>query len=40
MRKAVTPNCDKELLNCISECVLKVLNGNIALTVYNKRNSR
>ena len=31
LRKAVISNCNKELLNCISECVLNVLNGNIKL---------
>jgi len=32
LRKAITSNCDRDLFNCIIECVLNVLNGNIALT--------
>jgi len=32
LRKAIISNCNKELVNCISECVLNVLNGNIKLT--------
>ena len=32
LRKAIISNCDRDLENCISECVLKVLNGNVALT--------
>jgi len=31
LRKALITNCNKELVNCISECVLNVLNGNIIL---------
>ena len=30
--KAILSNCDRDLLNCISECVLNVLNGNVPLT--------
>jgi len=30
--KALITNCNKELVNCISECVLNVLNGNIQLS--------
>jgi len=32
LRKALINNCNKELVNCKSECVLNVLNGNIRLT--------
>ena len=32
LRKAIISNCDRDLVNCISECVLNVLNGNVALT--------
>ena len=32
LRKAIVSNCNKDLGNCISECVLKILNGNIKLT--------
>ena len=37
IRKAIISNCDREILNCISECVLNVLNGNIALRGCEKR---
>ena len=36
LRKAILSNCDKEPVNCISECVLNILNGNIALTGCEK----
>ena len=32
LRKAIISKCNKELVNCISECVLIVLNSNIKLT--------
>ena len=32
LRKALITNCNKELVNCIRECVLNVLNGNIRLS--------
>jgi len=35
--KVIIPFCDKDLVNYVSECVLNVLNGNIALTVCEKR---
>jgi len=38
LRKAIISNCNKELANCISECVLNVLNGNIKLTCCKARN--
>jgi hypothetical protein len=31
LRKAVISNCDRNLMNWINECVLNILNGNIAL---------
>jgi len=37
LRKAIISNCNKELVNCTSECVLNVLNGNIKLTGCNTR---
>ena len=37
LRKAIISNCDRDLLNCISECVLNVLKGNVALTGSVKR---
>ena len=32
LRKAIISKCDKELVNCSSECVSNVLNGNLKLT--------
>jgi len=32
LRKALITNCNKELVNFISECVLNVLNGNLKLS--------
>ena len=32
LRNPLITNCNKELVNCISECVLHVLNGNITLS--------
>ena len=37
LRKAIISNCDRDLVNCISERVLNVLNGNFALTGFEKR---
>jgi len=37
LRKAIISNCDRDLVNCIRECVLNVLNGNVTLTGYLKR---
>jgi len=37
LRKAIISKCNKELVNCISECVLNVLNGNIKLTGCDTR---
>jgi len=37
LRKAITSNCNKELVNSISECILNVLNGNVKLTGCNTR---
>jgi hypothetical protein len=36
LRKAIISNCNQELLNCISECILNVLNGNLCQTALNK----
>jgi len=35
LRKAIVSNCNKKLVNCLSECFLNVLNGNIQLSVCN-----
>jgi len=37
LRKAIISKCNKELVNCISECVLNGLNGNINLTGCDMR---
>ena len=37
LRKAIISNCNKDLLNSISECALNVLNGNIRLSNCAKR---
>jgi len=31
-RKPLITNCNKELVNCISECVINVMKGNIKLS--------
>jgi len=31
LRKSIISNCNKEFVNCISECFFNVLNGNIEL---------
>lgn len=40
LRKAIILNCNRDLLNSISECVLNVLNGNIKLTECLKKKLR
>jgi len=35
--KAIITNCNKELYNCISECVLNVLNSNLKSSDCNMR---
>ena len=37
LRKAVISISDRDLVNCFSECVLNVLNGNVGLTSCVKR---
>jgi hypothetical protein len=37
LRKAILSNCNKELINTISECVLNVLIGNLKLTDCQRR---
>ena len=37
LRKALITNCNQELVNCISEYDLNVLNGNIKLSGCNTR---
>ena len=40
LRKAIIANCNRELVNSISECVLNVLNGNVKLSGCSTRNLR
>jgi len=35
--KTLIINCNKQLVKCIVECVLNVLNGNIKFSVCNAR---
>jgi len=37
LRKALITNCNKEIVICISECVLNILSGNIILSYYKTR---
>ena len=37
LRKAIISNCDRDLVNSISKCILNVLNCNITLTSCVKR---
>ena len=40
LRKALINNCNKELVNCISEGVLNVLNDNLQLSGCNTRKQQ
>ena len=40
LRKAIISNCNKELVNSISECILNVLNGNVKLAGCNTSKLR
>jgi len=37
LRKAIISKCNRELVNCMSACVLNVLNGNIKLNGCDTR---
>ena len=37
LRKAIISKCNKDVVHCISECILNVLNGNIKLTGSDMR---
>jgi len=37
LRKAIISKCNKELVHCIIECILNVLNGNIKLSGCDTR---
>ena len=40
VRKAIISNCDKDLINSVSECALNVLRGNITLSNCKKGRLR
>jgi hypothetical protein len=40
LRKAIISNCVKELVNCISDCVLNVLNGNLPCNTSKLRKHK
>jgi len=40
LRKAIISNSNRELVNCISECILNILNCNLKLTDCSKRKLR
>jgi hypothetical protein len=40
LRKAIISNCNKELVNCISECALNVLNGNLPCNARKLRKHK
>jgi hypothetical protein len=40
LRKAIISNCNKDLQNSISECILNVLKGNIKLSDCSKQTSK
>ena len=40
LRKAIIWNCVRDIVNCISECVLNFVNGKIVLTDREKRAIR
>jgi len=40
LSKAIISNCNKELLNSISECILNVLNGKVKLSGCSTRKLR
>jgi len=40
LRKAIIYNCDKDLVNCVSECALNLLHGNVKLPDCARRNLR
>jgi len=40
LRKAIISNCDKDLVNCVSECALNLLHGNVKLSACARRKLR
>ena len=40
LRKAIISNCDKDLVNCVIECALNLLHGNVKLSDCMRRKLR
>ena len=40
LRKAIISNCDNDLVNCVSECALNLLHGNVKLSDCKRKNLR
>ena len=40
LRKAIISNCDKDLVNCVSECALNLLHGNVKLSDCARKKLR
>ena len=40
LRKAIISNCNRELFNCISECILNVLKANLKVSESAKQKLR
>ena len=40
LRKAIITNCDKDLVNSVSECALNLLHGNVKLSDCTRRKLR
>ena len=40
LRKAIISNCDKDLVNCVSECALNLLHGNVKLSDCTRKKLR
>ena len=38
--KAIISNCDKDIVNCVSECALNLLHGNVKLSDCARRKLR
>ena len=40
LSKAIISNCDKDLVNSVSECALNLLHGNVKLSDFTRRKLR
>ena len=40
LRKAIISNCDTDLVNCVSECALNLLHGNVELSDCARKKLR